>query len=138
MESKYSYIVLFTVFLTNILTLGFSFGCVGVLVQYYTDKFSVDSSLAGAVSIATLMLFCEYPIINIKYIGLYSIPSSIDIVIYLFIFVSWFNLQSNPEYRNFLKKEFYFQFVYISMHAFYQNRPGYKLLNGPLVTALPV
>ena len=92
MESKYSYIVLFTVFLTNILTLGFSFGCIGVLVQYHTDKFSVDSSLAGAVSIATLMLFCEYPIINIKYIVLYSIPSSIDIVIYLFIFVSWFNL----------------------------------------------
>ena len=64
MESRYSWLVLAIVCITNILTIGFVFGTVGVFVQFYNDKFSADqqklTGWIGSTASATLLIFCMY------------------------------------------------------------------------------
>ena len=70
MESRFSWLVLAIVCITNILTIGFVFGTVGVFVQFYNHKFSADqqklTGWIGSTASATLLIFCVYyKIINI-------------------------------------------------------------------------
>lgn len=63
MDTSHSWLVLSVVFLTNILTLGFTFGSLGVFVQYFNEYFSTGSSITGwigAVGTAVLLAFCKY------------------------------------------------------------------------------